>query len=77
MKKYEEVTKRIQDNNKRYWAGDNISEYIFKGEKEALIEEATEASWKRRLLKQNSEEKALEMQLRRGNSTMASVERQI
>ena len=43
MKKYEEVTKRIQDNNKRYWAGDNISEYIFKGEKEALIEEATEA----------------------------------
>ena len=43
MKKYEEITKRIQDNNKRYWAGDNISEYIFKGEKEALIEEATEA----------------------------------
>jgi GTP cyclohydrolase I len=43
LKKYEEITKRIQDNNKRYWAGDNISEYIFKGEKEALIEEATEA----------------------------------
>ena len=43
MKKYEEITKRIQDNNKRYWAGDNISEYIFKGEKETLIDEATEA----------------------------------
>ena len=43
MKKYEEVTKRIQDNNKRYWAGDNISEYIFKGEKDILIDEATEA----------------------------------
>ena len=43
MKKYEEVTKRIIDNNKRYWAGDNISEYIFKGEKDILIDEATEA----------------------------------
>jgi GTP cyclohydrolase I len=43
LKKYEEITKRIQDNNKRYWAGDNISEYIFKGEKETLIDEATEA----------------------------------
>jgi GTP cyclohydrolase I len=43
LKKYEEVTKRIQDNNKRYWAGDNISEYIFKGEKDILIDEATEA----------------------------------
>ena len=43
MKKYEEVTKRITDNNKRYWAGDNISEYIFKGEKDILIDEATEA----------------------------------
>jgi GTP cyclohydrolase I len=43
LKKYEEVTKRITDNNKRYWAGDNISEYIFKGEKDILIDEATEA----------------------------------
>ena len=43
MKKYEEVTRRIKDANKRYWAGDNISEFIYKGDKEALIDEATEA----------------------------------
>ena len=42
MKKYEEVTKRLQNTKKRYWAGDNISEYIFEGEKETLIEEAAE-----------------------------------
>ena len=42
MKKYEEVTRRIKDANKRYWAGDNISEFIYAGEKEALIEEAAE-----------------------------------
>ena len=28
---------------KRYWAGDNISEYLAKGDKEQLINEATEA----------------------------------
>jgi len=42
LKKYEEVTRRIKDANKRYWAGDNISEFIYAGEKEALIEEAAE-----------------------------------
>ena len=42
MKKYEEVTRRIKDANKRYWAGDNISEFIYAGEKEKLIEEAAE-----------------------------------
>ena len=42
MKKYEEVTRRIKDANKRYWAGDNISEFIYEGEKEKLIEEAAE-----------------------------------
>ena len=42
MKKYEEVTRRIQDANRRYWAGDNISEFIYAGEKEKLIEEAAE-----------------------------------
>ena len=42
MKKYEEVTRRIKDANKRYWAGDNISEVIYAGEKEKLIEEAAE-----------------------------------
>ena len=42
MKKYEEVTRRLKDANKRYWAGDNISEFIYAGEKEILINEATE-----------------------------------
>jgi GTP cyclohydrolase I len=43
LKTFEEVTRRIQDANKRYWAGDNISEFIYSGEKEKLIDEATEA----------------------------------
>ena len=43
MKKHEEVIKRLQDSNTRYWAGDNISEHLQDGEKEALIEGATEA----------------------------------
>jgi len=42
LKKYEEVTRRLKDANKRYWAGDNISEFIYAGEKETLIEEAAE-----------------------------------
>ena len=42
MKKYEEVTRRIKDAKKRYWAGDNISEFIHKDEKEKLIDEAAE-----------------------------------
>jgi len=42
LKKYEEIIKRLQSNKVRYWAGDNISEYVFKGEKEQLINEATE-----------------------------------
>mgnify|MGYP000066947450 CR=1 FL=1 len=42
LKKYEEVTRRLKDANKRYWAGDNISEFIYAGEKEILINEATE-----------------------------------
>jgi len=42
LKKYEEVTRRIKDANKRYWAGDNISEFIYTGEKDKLIEEAAE-----------------------------------
>ena len=43
MKKFEEITKRITENKKRFWAGDNISEYIKDGEKDILIDEATEA----------------------------------
>jgi GTP cyclohydrolase I len=42
LKKYEEVTRRIKDANRRYWAGDNISEFIYAGEKEKLIDEAAE-----------------------------------
>jgi len=42
MKKHEEVTRRIKDANKRYWAGDNISEFIYEGEKQKLIDEAAE-----------------------------------
>ena len=42
MKKYEEVTRRLKDANKRHWAGDNISEFIYEGEKQKLIDEAAE-----------------------------------
>ncbi len=43
MKKFEEITKRLQADKHRYWAGDNISQYIQEGEKDILIDEATEA----------------------------------
>ena len=43
MKKFEEITKRLQADKHRYWAGDNIAQYIHEGEKEILIDEATEA----------------------------------
>jgi GTP cyclohydrolase I len=42
LKKYEEITKRIKDADARYWAGDNISQFILPSEKDALIDEATE-----------------------------------
>ena len=34
---------RMKREGKRFWAGDNISDYLHKGEKERLIDEATEA----------------------------------
>tara|TARA_B100001027_G_scaffold216961_1_gene195562 strand:+ start:5062 stop:5748 length:687 start_codon:yes stop_codon:yes gene_type:complete len=43
LKKFEEITKRLQADKHRYWAGDNISQYIQEGEKDILIDEATEA----------------------------------
>ena len=43
MKKYEEIIERCKNADKRYWAGDNISRLIADGEKEQLIDEATEA----------------------------------
>ena len=39
MKKFEEITKRITEDNKRFWAGDNISGYIKEGEKDILIDD--------------------------------------
>ena len=42
MKKTSEILKaRLQDAGLRYWAGDNISEIMHKGDKEGLIEELT------------------------------------
>jgi len=33
------ISQRLKDAGKRFWAGDNISEYILEGEKEALVDE--------------------------------------
>ena len=41
MTKSEEIIKRLQDANIRYWAGDNISEVLKEGDKQDLIEELT------------------------------------
>ena len=43
MKKHEEVIKRLQESDTRFWAGDNISQHLEEGDKEALIEGAAEA----------------------------------
>ena len=46
MSKYkfsEQLRNNLKANNKRFWAGDNISEYITDADKEQLIDEATEA----------------------------------
>ena len=43
MKKYEEIIARCKAADKRYWAGDNVHRLIHPGEKEQLIDEATEA----------------------------------
>ena len=37
------IRSRMKRDNKRFWAGDNISEYLWVGDKEKLIVEATEA----------------------------------
>jgi GTP cyclohydrolase IA len=37
------IRNRLKQNNKRFWAGDNISEYISDIEKDSLINEATTA----------------------------------
>ena len=46
MSKYalsEHIRNNLKANNKRFWAGDNISEYISEEDKAQLIDEATEA----------------------------------
>ena len=42
MNKSKEIIDRLQDAGIRYWAGDNISEVLQQGDKEQLIEEATQ-----------------------------------
>ena len=39
----EKIKQRLVDNNVRYWANDNIANYIEEGEKQQLIEEAIPA----------------------------------
>ena len=41
MSKSQEVITRLQNAGHRYWAGDNISDFLQEGDKEALIEELT------------------------------------
>jgi GTP cyclohydrolase I len=37
------IRTKMKRDNKRFWAGDNISDYLHDGDKERLIDEATEA----------------------------------
>ena len=39
----DKIKQRLVDNNVRYWANDNIAEYIEEGEKQQLIDEAVPA----------------------------------
>jgi GTP cyclohydrolase I len=41
MSKAEQIKAKLEDAGIRYWAGDNISEVLQEGDKEALIEDAT------------------------------------
>jgi len=41
MSKAQEIKQKLDDAGIRYWAGDNISEVLQKGDKEELIDEAT------------------------------------
>ena len=43
MSKVEQIKARLEDAKVRYWAGDNISHVLQKGDKQELIEEATVA----------------------------------
>ena len=37
------IRAKMKRDNKRFWAGDNISDYLHEGDREQLIDEATEA----------------------------------
>ena len=41
MSKSQEIITKLQNAGHRYWAGDNISDFLQEGDKEALIEELT------------------------------------
>ena len=43
MGKSQQILTRLKDSGIRYWAGDNISEVLQNGDKEALIDDATQA----------------------------------
>ena len=43
MKKFKQITEQLKTSGKRYWAGDNISDFVSEEDKAVLIEEATEA----------------------------------
>jgi GTP cyclohydrolase I len=43
LKKYKQITEQLKTSGKRYWAGDNISDFLSEEDKAVLIEEATEA----------------------------------
>ena len=43
MSKIQEIKARLEQNNVRYWANDNIADYIEEGEKQQLIDEAVPA----------------------------------
>ena len=42
-KLFEKITSRLEEKKVRYWANDNISEYLQEGEKQQLIDEAVPA----------------------------------
>jgi GTP cyclohydrolase IA len=42
-KLHEAIRAKMTNDNKRFWAGDNISEYVNENSKKVLIDEATEA----------------------------------
>ena len=43
MKKFKQITEQLKTSGKRYWAGDNISDFVTEEDKAILIDEATEA----------------------------------